>query len=179
MSHSRSAAFMRVCQPGPPARRAGLHARAVPQAGDMSLETAATPATPPRQLPDAVFEIRERRIRPTQLAPPEREAEEHTLLDLRRLALAALPLPSALGYHRPMTNPGRHLHRGLPPHYIGPMLGAHPPLNLAPSGCTVGFPPRYALRRRSAPRWRCVASNDSRPRPQPSNCSSILARWPS
>ncbi len=39
--------------------------------------------------------------------------------------LAALPLPSASGYHRSMSNQCRYSHRGLPPHHIAPMLGAH------------------------------------------------------
>lgn len=43
-----------------------------------------------------------------------------------RQALAGLPLPSASGYHQLMTNQCRHSHRGLPPHHIAPMLGAHP-----------------------------------------------------
>jgi hypothetical protein len=42
-----------------------------------------------------------------------------------RQVLAALPLPSASGYHRFMTNLCRNSHRGLAPHYIAPMLGAH------------------------------------------------------
>ena len=46
-----------------------------------------------------------------------------------RQALAALPLPSARGYHRFMSNPCRYSHRGLPPHHIAPMLGAHPAMN--------------------------------------------------
>ena len=41
-------------------------------------------------------------------------------------ALAVLPLPSASGYHVFIMNPCRYSHRGLPPHYIAPMLGAHP-----------------------------------------------------
>jgi hypothetical protein len=41
-------------------------------------------------------------------------------------ALASLPLPSASGYHLSIMDPCRHSHRGLPPHYIAPMLGAHP-----------------------------------------------------
>ncbi|MGB7989103.1 MAG: hypothetical protein WCF44_06880, partial [Candidatus Methylophosphatis roskildensis] len=30
------------------------------------------------------------------------------------------------GYHRFIMNLCRYSHRGLPPHYIAPMLGAHP-----------------------------------------------------
>ncbi len=51
-----------------------------------------------------------------------------------RQALAALPLPSARGYHRFMSNPCRYSHRGLPPHHIAPMLGAHPAPANAESG---------------------------------------------
>ena len=43
-----------------------------------------------------------------------------------RQVLADLPLPSASGYHRFIMNPCRYSHRGLSPHYIAPMLGAHP-----------------------------------------------------
>ena len=58
-----------------------------------------------------------------------------------RQALAALPLPSASGYHRFMLNPCRHSHRGLPPHYIAPMLGAHPSLHpTLPAGFAVCRP---------------------------------------
>ncbi len=46
-----------------------------------------------------------------------------------RPALADSPLPSASGYHWLFMNPCRHSHRGLPPHYIAPMLGAHPSVN--------------------------------------------------
>jgi len=43
-----------------------------------------------------------------------------------RQALTDLPLPSASGYHQfNMSNRFRHSHRGLTPHYIAPMLGAH------------------------------------------------------
>lgn len=46
-----------------------------------------------------------------------------------RQALTNLPLPSASGYHQfNMSNQFRYSHRGLPPHYIAPMLGAHIPL---------------------------------------------------
>ena len=43
-----------------------------------------------------------------------------------RQVLADLPLPSASGYHRFIMNPCRYSHRGLAPHHIAPMLGAHP-----------------------------------------------------
>ena len=33
-----------------------------------------------------------------------------------------------------MTDRCQHSHRGLPPHYIAPMLGTHMALNLAPFG---------------------------------------------
>ena len=46
-----------------------------------------------------------------------------------RQALAVLPLPSASGYHVFVTNSCRYSHRGLPPHYIAPMLGAHLAVN--------------------------------------------------
>ena len=50
-----------------------------------------------------------------------------------RQALTDLPLPSTSGYHQSnMSNQCRHSHRGLSPHYIAPMLGAHNALNLAP-----------------------------------------------
>jgi len=44
-------------------------------------------------------------------------------------ALAVLPLPSASGYHVFIMNPCRYSHRGLPPHHIAPMLGAHPSIH--------------------------------------------------
>jgi hypothetical protein len=37
-----------------------------------------------------------------------------------------LPLPSASGYHVFIMKSCRYSHRGLPPHHIAPMLGAHP-----------------------------------------------------
>lgn len=44
-----------------------------------------------------------------------------------RQCLTTLPLPSASGYHcSNMSNQCRYSHRGLTPHYIAPMLGAHP-----------------------------------------------------
>lgn len=55
--------------------------------------------------------------------------------------LADLHLPSASSYHVFIMNPCRHSHRGLPPHYIAPMLGAHPALNsdAAPLGTLAFF----------------------------------------
>ena len=51
-----------------------------------------------------------------------------------RHILTDLPLPSASGYHGFIMIPCRHSHRGLPPHYIAPMLGAHIAVKAAPSG---------------------------------------------
>jgi len=67
-----------------------------------------------------------------------------------RQTLADLPLPSASGYHRLMTNPCRHSHRGLPPHYIAPMLGAHPAFEATCAKSRAGA---------STPRW---ASSEER-----------------
>ena len=69
--------------------------------------------------------------------------------------LAGLPLPSASGYHVFIMKSCRHSHRGLPPHYIAPMLGAHPALD----------PVRFALwtlrdeaaQRRSPARWLSIS----------------------
>jgi hypothetical protein len=55
-----------------------------------------------------------------------------------------LPLPSASGYHGVMTNPCRHSHRGLPPHHIAPMLGAHPALNRNCANSRAGRLARWA-----------------------------------
>lgn len=48
-----------------------------------------------------------------------------------RQPLTSLPLPSASGYSYRMRQ-DRYSHRGLTPHYIAPMLGAHPPLQGTP-----------------------------------------------
>jgi hypothetical protein len=66
-----------------------------------------------------------------------------------RQALAALPLPSASGYHRLMSNRCRYSHRGLPPHYTAPMLGAHPAVERT---CAKSRAGRSLLRVRRA--WR-------------------------
>lgn len=61
-----------------------------------------------------------------------------------RQVLTALPLPSASGYHRSIMNPCRHSHRGLSPHYIAPMLGAHPTVNR--TACKLRLQVRSCLR---------------------------------
>jgi hypothetical protein len=52
-----------------------------------------------------------------------------------RQVLTTLPLPSASGYHGFIMKSRRHSHRGLPPHHIAPMLGAHPTLQRTVKSC--------------------------------------------
>ena len=55
-----------------------------------------------------------------------RRVRLQTPLSPSRQVLTTLPLPSASGYHGFIMKSRRCSHRGLPPHHIAPMLGAHP-----------------------------------------------------
>ena len=57
-----------------------------------------------------------------------RRVRLQTPLSPSRQVLTTLPLPSASGYHGFIMKSRRYSHRGLPPHHIAPMLGAHPAL---------------------------------------------------
>lgn len=60
-----------------------------------------------------------------------------------RQSLTSLPLPSASGYSCRMRQ-DRYSHRGLTPHYIAPMLGAHPSVNR--TACKLRLQVRSGLR---------------------------------